>query len=64
MVIKIAGRDIDDNWTDWAVMYPDGELVEVFDEETARDIVRAAKMVGAKYKVMKRLVFVTGWEKA
>jgi hypothetical protein len=59
---KIAGREIETHWTDWAVQYPDGEILIVEDEETARDIVRCAAMVKVKYRIKTCEHFVTEWE--
>lgn len=58
---KIAGQEIVDQWTDWCVVYPDGEIFVVEDEEQADDIIRCAKMVKAKYQKKSREHFVTDW---
>lgn len=61
---KIAGRDIDESWTEWAVQYPDGEILIVEDQEDADEIVRCAKTVlpKIKYRVKTREVFCTEWD--
>jgi hypothetical protein len=62
MAIKIAGRDVTDNWIDFAVRYPDGEIMIVESEEDADAIIRLAEVVGVRYGKMRREVFVTDWE--
>lgn len=56
---QIAGQEIVEQWTEWYVEYPDGELCCVEDEETADDIIRCAQMVRAKYKKKSRELFAT-----
>lgn len=64
MAIKIAGQEVSEHWVDYAVQYPDGEIMIVEDEENADAIIRLAKIVGVRYGKVRRTVFVTDWESA